>query len=155
MQRTVTYATGMYSQLYKIGSQTKLLSFVRPTYHPGTILMWESVGFLKPKGVFEQNSLRYTVLSNETLLSRSIIDILSHALESGKQWLADSTLSFNTPCASVFFNQPLFVYLISLLHLNLSDEALHRSGESWSRGPVTRKDNEFLPFTASLTLPTN
>ena len=53
----------------------------------------------------------------------------------------------NTPCASVFFSHTLFVYPISLLQFNLSDQVLHSCGESRTWGQVTREDNEYFPFT--------
>jgi len=60
--------------------------------------------FFKPKGVREQNSLRKTALSYETLLSRSFVDFFGSRFRIclGNNELADSTLSLNTPHASVF-----------------------------------------------------
>jgi hypothetical protein len=75
-----------------------------------------------------------TLYIYETLLPRSFVDFFVSRfwICLGNTELAESPLLLNTPRASVFFSHTLFVYPISLLQFNLSDEVLHSSGESWT-----------------------
>jgi hypothetical protein len=101
MQCTVTYAIGLYSQLPKIGYPIKLL--ISGMCHADTLYLRENrwLIFFKPKGVREQNSLRNTPRSYETLLSRAFVDFFASRFRIclGNNELAEST---HAVCFSIF-----------------------------------------------------